>query len=373
MSKPYILYGWHLSFFSGKTRAYLRYKQVPFEDREVDALTLMRRIPQKTGATVMPVVVTPEGEWLQDTKHISDVLEQRFPEYPVLPPTPRQAFAAQLLELWADEWWIPPAMHYRWVYPENYALFEHDAGRALLPGFPGFLQKRIAAYVAGTLRGYLPSVGVVPEQYAVMERWTERMLDVLEAHFAQLPYLFGGRPSIADFALLGPMYGHLNRDPMPKRTLIDPRPHLQAWVERMNAPPPEPVGDFLADDAIPETLQPVFEAVFREFYPMLDGIRDEVLKFAPKLSPQRSRLPRVLGPITFPMGEGCYQRQAMPYTLWMKQRILDDYRQRAPAQRTAIDRWLASQGASQVTQFDPGPRLRRKGLHVCLDPHGHPA
>src|SRR3546814_13148412 len=74
----------------------------------------MRRIPAKTGAMVMPVVVTPEGEWLQDTTHIVDVLEQRFPDAPVLPATPRQRIVAELLEMWADEWWIPAAMHYRW-------------------------------------------------------------------------------------------------------------------------------------------------------------------------------------------------------------------------------------------------------------------
>src|SRR3546814_7047902 len=90
----------------------------------------MRRIPAKTGAMVMPVVVTPEGEWLQDTTHIVDVLEQRFPDAPVLPATPRQRIVAELLEMWADEWWIPAAMHYRWSFPENYLLFEADAGNA---------------------------------------------------------------------------------------------------------------------------------------------------------------------------------------------------------------------------------------------------
>src|SRR3546814_11453768 len=104
--------------------------------------------------------------------------------------------------MWADEWWIPAAMHYRWSFPENYLLFEADAGNALLPGFPRFAKDRLAAYVASTLRGYLPSVGVVPAQFAMMERWTENMLDALDRHFSLLPFLFGSTPSIADFALL---------------------------------------------------------------------------------------------------------------------------------------------------------------------------
>lgn len=365
-SKPYVMHGWHLSFFSGKTRAYLRYKGVPFVDHEVDAYTLMWKIPRKTGATVMPVVVTPEGEWLQDSKHIVDVLERRFPQKPVMPATPRQRIAAQLLEAWADEWWIPVAMHYRWVYPENYPLFESDGGNALLPGFPRFLKNRMVAYAANKMRGYLPSVGIVPEQYAVMERWTENMLDALERHFAAMPYLFGTQPSIADFALLGPMYGHLARDPMPKRELIAPRPHLKAWVERMNAAPSQP-GAFLADDQIPDTLQPVFDAVFKEFYPMVVGIRDELRKALPTLPPERPRIPRVLGMIEFPMGDGRYRRAAMPYTLWMMQRIFDDYRGLDDGERASVDAWLQEQGAPDAMRLDIGVRLKRVGLHVAVE------
>ncbi len=366
MSKPYVMHGWHLSFFSGKTRAYLNYKNIPFVDHAVDAVTLMWRIPRKTGATVMPVVVTPQGEWLQDTKHIVDTLEPRFPESTVMLSTPRQRIAAQLIEAWVDEWWIPVAMHYRWVYPENYPLFESDAGKALLPGFPWFLQKRMAAYVAKRLRSYLPSVGIVPAQYEVQERWTEQMLDVFEKHFATMPYLFGTKPSFADFALLGPMYGHLSRDPYPKRVLVDPRPHLKAWVQRMNTVKAGQ-GAFLADDAIPETLNPVFDAIFTEFYPMVGGIRDELNKAVATLDPQRSRVPRVLGRIEFPMGGGRYSRLAMPYTLWMMQRVLDSYRAMTPEARASVDAWAATRGAPEAMRFDLGVRLKRVGLHVKID------
>lgn len=366
MSKPYVMHGWHLSYFSGKTRALLQYKNVPFIDHEVDAFNLMWRIPRKTGATVMPVVVTPEGEWLQDTKDIAEVIEQRFPQGATLPETPRQRIAALLIEAWADEWWIPPAMHYRWIYPENYVLFEHDAGKALLPYFPSFAQKRIAGYVAKTLRGYLAGVGIVPAQYEIQERWTENMLDVLDRHFAVLPFLLGSKPSVADFGLFGPMYGHLSRDPWPKRELIAKRPNLKAWVERMNTVKAGS-GEFLPGDAIPETLKPVFDAIFGEFYPMLTGIRDEVQKFLPTMKPGRSRLPRALGEIEFPMGQGRYRRMAMPYTLWMVQRILERYQAMSLAEREAVDDWVAAFGAPEAMRFPLGVRLRRVGLHVSVD------
>jgi glutathione S-transferase len=366
MDKPYVMHGWHLSYFSGKTRAYLRYKGVPFEDKAVDALTLLWKIPRKTGAAVMPVVVTPEGQWLQDTTDIAEALEQRFPEAPVTPATPRQRIAAMLLEAWADEWWIPVAMHYRWIYPENFRLFQRDAGDGLLPWFPRPVKDRLASFVADKMRGYLPAVGVVPEQRAVMERWTEDMLDALEKHFAVMPFLFGTRPSVADFGLIGPMYGHLGRDPWPKQHLVEPRPHLKAWIARMNQPQVRG-GEFLAGDAIPETLQPLLDAVFREFYPMVAGIRDEVRLALKTLKPGRSRLPRALGMIDFPMGKGRYRRAAMPYTLWMMQRVLDAYAGLDAPGRAAVDAWTAAQGAPEAMRFDIGARLKRVDLHVKVE------
>ena len=131
MRPDLILYGWQLSYYTGKLRSYLRYKGIPFDEREVDLLTLVWRIKRKTGEVVMPVLVTPEGEWLQDTSAIIDRLELQQPQPAIAPAGPVQRFASSLLEAWGDEWWVPIAMHTRWSYAENYALFEREAGHSL--------------------------------------------------------------------------------------------------------------------------------------------------------------------------------------------------------------------------------------------------
>ncbi len=363
--KTYTLYGWHLSYFSGKTRAYLRYKGIPFVDKNVDAYTLMKRIPAKTGATVMPVVVTPKGEWLQDTTYIMEVLEQRHPEQPVVPTTPVQRIAAELIEAWADEWWIPTAMHYRWSYPENYALFRNDAGRGLLPWAPTPLRNRLADYAANKMRGYLGDVGVIPEQLAQLENWTVSMLDALERHFSAHDYLFGGAPTMADFALVGPLYGHLGRDPAPLRDLVQPRPAVQAWIHRVHDGKPA-TGTLLADDAIPATLAPLWESVFHEFIPMVHAIRDATQEALATLPPSRPRLPRALGRIEFPMAGQRFTRNAIPYILWMLQRVQGHYRNLSATEQAAVQDWLNSQNASGTLDTDLGPPLVRKGLHVAL-------
>ena len=57
----YTLYGTEFSLYTGKARAYLRYKGIPF--REVlSTLSVYRRtIVPGTGVSMIPVVETPEG------------------------------------------------------------------------------------------------------------------------------------------------------------------------------------------------------------------------------------------------------------------------------------------------------------------------
>lgn len=361
--KPHIFYGWELSYFSGKLRAYLRYKQIPFSDRAVGAFTLMQRIPRHTGAMVMPVLVTPTGEWLQDTTHIIEVLEQRYPARPVLPATPRKRMAALLIEAWADEFWIPAAMHWRWSYPENYALFEHDAGQALLPHAPKVLQKAMAHKIANTLRSYLPAVGVTTAQTDLMERWTHQQLDALDAHLQAHRWLLGSQPCLADFAMLGPLYAHLGRDPLPLRELITPRKHLHDWIRRVE----QGVAGVAeaGDDEIPASLNTLFGSIVHEFLPMVTAIRDATVSSSHE-RPAGSRLPRSLGRIEFPMLGEPFGRHAMPYTLWMMQRIQQQLSRWTQAEQAVVDGWLQALGLPDFALQSFGPPLARQGLHVKL-------
>lgn len=365
MNGSYILYGWHLSYFSGKVRCYLQHKRIAFADRPVDLWTLARRIKRRFGIPVMPVVVTADGEWLQDSSAIIDRLERDFPDHSVIPAQPVQRFAAYLVETWGDEWWIPIAMHTRWSYPENYPLFEHDAGKALLPHFPGFVRRFAVGRVAALLRNYLPRVGIVPEQFAIMDGWTARTLDLLDAHFAIQPYLLGARPTVADFGLIGPMYGHLGRDPWPKRELIAPRKHLRAWIDRMARMPPPATGRLQDADELPATLAPVLRLIVDEFLPMVEAIDSEVAK-ALAAAPAQRLLPRGLGPITHPMGNARFQRTALPFVLWKMQRVLDVYRAMTPAEQGCVRAWLKTLGGERLLDMKI-PRLRRVGVLVGPD------
>ena len=52
-----------------------------------------------------------------------------------------------------------------------------------------------------------PSWGVWPEAIETIEALYTQLLDKLNAHFAEHPYLLGGRPSVGDFGMMAPLYG----------------------------------------------------------------------------------------------------------------------------------------------------------------------
>ena len=363
MPKPFVLLGWQLSYFTGKTRSHLLYKGIPFVERPITFWQYAREAPRRTRAAVMPVLVTPEGEWWQDTSDIIDRLEARFPEPSIQPKGPLQQVLDLLLEAWADEFWIPSAMHTRWTYPEaNWDLFRREAGSGLLPWAPRFLQNLAAGKARDAMRAHLPMLGIVPTQYAIIESWTRRMLERLDAHFAQHEFLLGGRPCRADFALVGPFYGHLARDPWPRDHLVAQHAHVRRWLERMQLAA-KPEGAFLADDAIAPTLLPILEAVFSEFLGWCSGVACQMNALTPRPAPG-VKWPRGLAPVEFQMDGKPFQRAALTYVLWMLQRVQDCLGALPAAEHERVRTWLADHGGSAVVNLQ-FPRIERAGLRVA--------
>src|SRR5690606_28198136 len=88
----------------------------------------------------------------------------------------------------------------------------------------------------------------------------------------------GGRPSIGDYGLIGPLYAHLYRDPASGRLMREKAPQVAAWVERMIDPPA--AGGFLPDDELPPTLLPVLQRMFTEQVPVLQETARQLQQWA---------------------------------------------------------------------------------------------
>ena len=81
----YRMIGSELSLYSGKLRSYLLQKHIPFRETGTNPVEFFFTAPQKTRAAAVPILISPQGEWLQDTSAIIDEMEKRFPAIPILP------------------------------------------------------------------------------------------------------------------------------------------------------------------------------------------------------------------------------------------------------------------------------------------------
>ncbi|WP_220359357.1 glutathione S-transferase C-terminal domain-containing protein [Alkalilimnicola ehrlichii] len=133
-----------------------------------------------------------------------------------------------------------------------------------------------AAKLMTRMQSYLPRLGVTPETAPLIERSYERLLEILETHFTEQPYLLGGRPSTADYGLIGPLFAHLGRDPVPAQIMKLRSPRVYRWVERMTAPGldtieyPGTAAEFWPGDGVPPSLEPLLLHVAEEIFPELD-------------------------------------------------------------------------------------------------------
>ena len=99
--------------------------------------------------------------------------------------------------------------------------------------------------------------------------------------------------------------------------------------------------------------------------PMLEGILAQVNSLLPTY-PVGKPLPRGLGEIAIPMGDATFRRSALPYTLWMAQRVQDNFRALPAAERDLVGDWIRQQGGARLLDMQL-PRLRMAGLRVALD------
>jgi len=359
----YTLYGAEISYFTGKVRAYLCWKDVPFVEVPANADVYRELIIPRIGFPVIPVLTTPQGETLQDSSEIIEALERRHGEPSVTPASGVQRLASALLELYGDEWLVIPAMHYRWHHNREWAM--RAFGELSAPDATPEEQLALGTRRAAPFAQAATLLGAEPHMHAAVERSYEDLLHELDDHFAELPYLFGTRPSIGDFGLYGPLYAHQFRDPASGALMRRLAPNVVGWVERMQRPPMPRGGAFLSENEVPSSLSPVLRRMMREQIPVL---ADSVQRLREWVAAHPGeRIPRAIGMHAFELEGQRGQRLVRPYSLWMLQRARDCYRQLSPAERTRADLWLDTVAGESFRDFPDPPRLRRDGMSIALE------
>ncbi len=340
-------YSWLVSPYSAKTRSYLSYKGIEFDDRPPTLFDLGWTIRRAVWRPIMPTVRLADGTWLQDSSLILDHFEEARPTPSITPPGPTQRLAAALLDLFADEWLPMAALHYRWSIPANRDFAIDEFAKNALPPVPRLLSRRLVRSMAAKMQGYRPILGVEAATIPGVEETTRRTLSALEATLTQHAYILGGRPSVADFSLFGPLWAHLYRDPGTTR-LFDPYPALVAWMERLRRGEHPQLGEFLADDRVPEELRPLFECVLEDQLPWVQTLVDAIDRYCAD-HPQAVRAPRSLGSASFSIRGHLGTRTLVTFVQWKAQRARRAYDEA----EGAADPWLRSLGAEEPERSIP--------------------
>jgi len=253
MKPPLRLYGAELSPYSVKVRSYLRYKGIahdwiPRAPANNEAFSRFAKLP------LVPLIVGADDEAMQDSTPIIERLEADFPERSIVPPDASLAFASALLEDYADEWLNKAMFHYRWAFEADQLWAAKRLVDAMIDGAPPPDRRPLEAAVRERMTGRLGMVGSNALTAPFIERSFRRFADLLEAHLRGRPYLFGHRPSLADFGVFGQMCELLS-DPTPGGILRAHHPHVVDYIDRMLEP--EPQGDWDDPADVRRTLAPI--------------------------------------------------------------------------------------------------------------------
>jgi glutathione S-transferase len=280
MTEPFKIYGAELSPYSVKVRAFMRYKGVPHTFIERSAareaeFAALAKLP------LIPLVQGPDGEVQQDSTPILEGLEASHPEPATLPADPALAFAALLLEEYADEWLNKAMFHYRWTGEADRAS---AAGRILtmmLDGADIPDRARAEGQITERMVSRLHYVGSNPDTAPIIEAGFRRAMAVIEAHLAKHLFLFGGRPTMADFSLYG-QFAQLLSDPTPGAQLRAEAPFTTAWTGLMADPKaggPFETGAELADTLMPLLRQEITEVFLPWAIANARGVVDRAERF----------------------------------------------------------------------------------------------
>jgi hypothetical protein len=122
--------------------------------------------------------------------------------------------------------------------------------------------------VTDAMTACLPRLGTTPGNIGA---WVAESLlpwqRTLAAHVERHGFLFGGRPSLADFALFGGNIAHFVNDPACRRWMDEAAPAVVPYTHAMTTPRDRTFAEWLPGNAVPDTLIALLAETGRHYLP----------------------------------------------------------------------------------------------------------
>jgi glutathione S-transferase len=214
-----------------KLRALLRYRRIPHAWVQDHA----RRTALFAGvkAPVIPLLEWPDGHVSNDSTVLTRELEAAYSGRSVIHDDPCQAFLAFLIEDFADEWLTKAMFGWRWLGEADQLQMSRWLMFDNLVGAGAAAQEAMARQFRDRQVGRMPLVGCTAANFPLIEASTRRLLGILESHVSDGLFLFGTRPSEAEFALFGQL-SQLAVDPTPQAMLRAEFPLALRWLAHID-------------------------------------------------------------------------------------------------------------------------------------------
>jgi glutathione S-transferase len=368
-ARNYTLYGMPASLYTGKARAYLIKQGIEYLEMVPGSRRFLEEIVPKIGRMIIPTIETPDGEIIQDSTEIIDYFERKgLATQTAYPTAPRQLAVAHVLELYGSEGLLRPAMHYRWNFPEvNDAFIERNFADGLRPGAPVDEALEVAQHGMKRMRLAAVAFGVSPETIPLIEAAYLELLELLQAHLGEAPYLLGDRPSLADYGLMAPLYAHLARDPHPSLLMKQRAHQVWQWTERMNARKTEhgkisgEPADLFANDGIPDTLKAILRHAAEDLVPETEATAhfiDEWMEAHDEIE-EGAVLERGLGLCRFEFRGQTVHSLAQPYRIFLLQRLQDACNAMPADDRRSVVELLGEVGLGPLLEIRTRRRVER--------------
>lgn len=250
----YRLFGAETSAYSTKMRSYLKYKSVPFDwvPRTQETEDELKRVSR---FATLPVLVTASGFAVHDTTPLIEALEADSPEPSATPADPALGFLACVLEEYADAWLAKTVFHYRWTRKKDQRLAAQRTIEDYYTVSPPADRKAAEDLAIETMGAQLKTMQLDGELGDALEKSFKRFVKLLDEHLKKHLFIFGERPSIADFAIAGQLI-QMMKDPTPAKIIEKDGQFVAKWCEFMTAPTAS--GPFAAFEDLKDTLSPIF-------------------------------------------------------------------------------------------------------------------
>ena len=345
-AEPYIHWSAHVSLYSAKTRSYMIKKGINFiettpyagvagdKDRWNDVIVKTK------GFFSIPVLDLPDGSFVSDTTGIIRYLEEQHPEPAMQPADPVMNALNWLIFNYGTEGLFLNAQHYRWDFKESADFAAFDIGRALgSPSDMATIKKKGEGFQAMKLKRFPTQVGITDKTRPAIEKSNTLMFAKLDKYFRYYPYILGGRPSVADAALMEAIHAHLGRDPYATTIMKNTAPALFRWTETMNWPGvataelSQVPQVYLDADNLPEPLMDFLKLMAADFGPLFEANAKayEAWLAAKPGRPEGSKITndpksmnrQAMGRAVYQLQGATVERDAWPDTVNMHQYVLE--------------------------------------------------